>query len=196
MDQVHVIRHKVLVEGRSQRAVARELGVSRLTVKKYLSQAAPARHEAQPRPLPVSEAVGPRIATLLEESPRWTTAKQRLTATRLHQLLRAEGDAVGVPVVKEAVAEWKRQQREPLIPLTYRPGEFYGKRRVMVTMRPGGGIPRRLVGLVAIGPAHNGYKASSQASRSLGGRRDERGGTVGEPAAVRASRFISKSLCT
>jgi hypothetical protein len=29
MDQVHVIRHKVLVEGRSERAVARELGISR-----------------------------------------------------------------------------------------------------------------------------------------------------------------------
>jgi len=124
MDQVHVIRHKVLVEGRSQRAVARELGVSRLTVKKYLAQAAPVRHEAQPRARPVSEAVGPRIAALLAEAPRWTTAKQRLTATRLHQLLRAEGYAVGVTVVKEAVAEWKRQQRERLIPLTYRPGEL------------------------------------------------------------------------
>ena len=36
MDQVHVVRHKVLVEGRSQRQVARELGISRVTVRKYL----------------------------------------------------------------------------------------------------------------------------------------------------------------
>ena len=36
VDQVHVVRHKVLVEGRSQRAVARELGMSRVTVRKYL----------------------------------------------------------------------------------------------------------------------------------------------------------------
>src|SRR5712691_6248720 len=34
MDQVHVIRHKVLVEGRSRRQVARELGISRLTARK------------------------------------------------------------------------------------------------------------------------------------------------------------------
>ena len=32
MDQVHVVRHKVLVEGLSVRKVARELGVSRSTV--------------------------------------------------------------------------------------------------------------------------------------------------------------------
>jgi len=32
MDQVHVVRHKVLVDGRSQRQVARELGISRASV--------------------------------------------------------------------------------------------------------------------------------------------------------------------
>jgi predicted transcriptional regulator len=41
MDQVHVVRHKVLVEGRTQRAVARELGLSRTTVGKYVGQAGP-----------------------------------------------------------------------------------------------------------------------------------------------------------
>jgi hypothetical protein len=30
MDQVHVIRHQVLVEGRSQRQVAKAFGISRL----------------------------------------------------------------------------------------------------------------------------------------------------------------------
>ena len=33
MNQVHVVRHKVLVEGRSQRAVARELGLARVMVR-------------------------------------------------------------------------------------------------------------------------------------------------------------------
>jgi len=36
MDQVHVIRHKVLLEGKSVRSVAREMGVSHNTVAKYL----------------------------------------------------------------------------------------------------------------------------------------------------------------
>ena len=39
MDQVHVIRHKVLVEGRSARQVAQELRISRRTVRKYLANA-------------------------------------------------------------------------------------------------------------------------------------------------------------
>jgi transposase len=83
MDQVHVVRHKVLVEGRSQRAVARELGLARVTVRKYLEQAAPIRR-AEARPRPVWDAVAERVQTLLRESVRWTGGKQRLTATRLH----------------------------------------------------------------------------------------------------------------
>ena len=50
MDQVHVIRHKVLVEGRSERQVAREMGVSRNTVRKYVEVSEPVRREETPRP--------------------------------------------------------------------------------------------------------------------------------------------------
>jgi transposase len=52
VDQVHVIRHNVLVEGRSARQVAKELGISRRTVRKYLTEAAPIGNEAQPRRRP------------------------------------------------------------------------------------------------------------------------------------------------
>ena len=124
VDQVHVIRHKVLVEGRSRRQVARELGISRLTVRKYLTEAVPIRRETQPRPRPVWDPVRERVQTLLTESSQWTGGKQRLTATRLHELLVAEGHRVGVTLVKEAVAEWKRQRREVFVPLTYRPGDL------------------------------------------------------------------------
>ncbi len=72
MDQVHVVRHKVLVEGRSQRAVARELGLARVTVRKYLEQAAPVRTESAPRPRPVWDAVATRLQALLADSVRWT----------------------------------------------------------------------------------------------------------------------------
>jgi transposase len=124
VDQVHVVRHKVLIEGRSARQVAKELGISRRTIRKYLTDAVPKRKETEPRPRPVWEAVRVRVEALLAESGQWTGGKQRLTATRLHELLVAEGTHVGVTLVKEAVAEWKRQRREVFVPLTYRPGEL------------------------------------------------------------------------
>ena len=124
MDQVHVIRHQVLVEGRSQRRVAKEFWISRLTVRKYVGEAAPRRKETGPRARPVWAAVQARVETLLAESVRWTGGKQRLTATRLHGLLVAEGHHVGVTIVKTAVAEWRRQRREVFVPLTYRPGDL------------------------------------------------------------------------
>lgn len=124
MDQVHVVRHKVLVEGQPIRRVAREMGIARNTVRKYLQQSAPARVEKAPRACPVRERVGPRIEALLAESPRWTGGKQRLTATRLHRMLVVEGFSVGITTVKEAVAEWKRQRREVFVPLVYPAGDL------------------------------------------------------------------------
>jgi transposase len=124
VDQVHVVRHKVLVEGRSQRQVARELGIARETVRKYLTESIPVRKETQPRARPVWDAVRSRVEQLLTESAQWTGGKQRLTATRLHELLVDDGHRVGVTMIKEAVAEWKRQRREVFVPLTYRPGDL------------------------------------------------------------------------
>lgn len=124
VDQVHVIRHQVLVEGRSQRQVAKEFGISRVTVRKYVEEAVPVRKETGPRGRPVWEKVGPRIDALLTESKEWTGGKQQLTATRLHELVVGEGHQVGVTLVKEAVAEWKRRRREVFVPLTYRPGDL------------------------------------------------------------------------
>jgi hypothetical protein len=79
------------VEGRSQRPVAKEFEISRLTVRKYVRQVGPQRKDTRPRPRPVWDAVGPRVAALLAESVQWTDGKERLTATRLHALLVAEG---------------------------------------------------------------------------------------------------------
>jgi hypothetical protein len=75
VDQVHVIRHKVLVDGRSQRQVAKEFGISRLTVRKYVTEAVLVRKETAPRPRPVWDAVGPRMDPLLAESAQWTVAR-------------------------------------------------------------------------------------------------------------------------
>jgi len=124
MDQVYVIRHQVLVEGRSQRQVAKAFGISRLTVRKYVREVAPSRKDTAPRPRPVWETVATRVEALLADSAKWTGGKQQLTATRLHAMLVVEGKQVGVTVIKAAVAEWRRQRREVFVPLTYRPGDL------------------------------------------------------------------------
>ena len=87
MHTVHVIRHKVLVEGVSVRQVARQLGLSRTTVYKYLEGPEPRRVAHTPRPRPVLDATVSRIDALLAEWQSRTTAKQRLTAARVHRQL-------------------------------------------------------------------------------------------------------------
>jgi transposase len=123
MDQVHVIRHKVLVEGQSVRRVARELGLSRITVKKYLASSAPVRRGYTTRTRPVWERVRPRLEQLLAEWEPRTTAKQRLTGVRLHRALREEGYQVGLTMIHEYLRERRRQRAEVFVPLVHRPGE-------------------------------------------------------------------------
>lgn len=124
MDQVHVVRHKVLVEGQAVRRVAREMGIARNTVKRYLQDAEVGVRRAPARSQPVRERVAPRIRELLDQSKSWTSRKQRLTAARLWEMLRAEGFEVGYTLVKDEVREYRRRQREVFIPLQYAPGEL------------------------------------------------------------------------
>jgi transposase len=124
MDEVSTIRHRVLVQGVSRRAVAKEMGVSRNTVRRYLAGAAVAERKKTPRARPALELVQARLDALLTESPKWTSGKQKLTATQAWRLLRAEGLNVGVSLVKSYVHEWKRQRAEVFVPLVYRPGDL------------------------------------------------------------------------
>ena len=123
MDQVHVLRHKVLKEGRSIRRVARELGLSRNTVAKYLDQPEPVRSSRRQRERPVWEAVRPRLEELITEWEPRTTGKQRITAMRLHRQLKAEGYQVGRTLVGDYWRERRRQRAEVYVPLVNRPGE-------------------------------------------------------------------------
>jgi DNA-binding CsgD family transcriptional regulator len=55
MDQVHVVRYKALVEGQSIRRVAREMGINRNTVRKYLKVSESVRRKEGARARPVLE---------------------------------------------------------------------------------------------------------------------------------------------
>src|SRR5215204_5302104 len=124
MDQVHVIRHKVLLEGKSVRSVAKEMGVSRNTVAKYLKNPEPTRRVAhKQKRAPVMEMVAPRIEEILLEWTERTTHKQRITGTRIHRQLVEEGYEVGITTVRDYLREKRRKEAEVFVPLVHRPGE-------------------------------------------------------------------------
>jgi transposase len=124
MDQVHVIRHKVLLEGKSVRSVAKEMGVSRNTVAKYLKNPEPKRKAARKQKrAPVMEMVAPRIEEILLDWTERTTHKQRITGTRIHRQLVEEGYEVGITTVRDYLREKRRKEAEVFVPLVHRPGD-------------------------------------------------------------------------
>lgn len=123
MDWVHVIRHKHFLEGKSIRRVAREMGISRNTVKKYvLGDGEPQRRESTPRVSPVRDEVAKRVEAILEAWSGRTTEKQRITATRVHRQLVEDGHEVGITTVREYLAERRRRDQEVYVPLEWWPG--------------------------------------------------------------------------
>ncbi len=123
MENVHVIRHKHYVEKIGVRRISREMGIDRKTVRKYLTEAAPVRHEPDPRSQPVMATVGPRVDEILEDWKTRTTKKQRVTSSRMHRQLLAEGYEVGERTVRGYLAEKRRETAEVYVPLVHRPGD-------------------------------------------------------------------------
>ncbi|MGH6611187.1 MAG: IS21 family transposase [Burkholderiaceae bacterium] len=138
MEQVHVIRHKVHIEGQSIRQVAKAMQLSRTTVAKYLNQSVPARRESPPRPAPARERIRQRIDELVEEWRHRTTEKQRITGTRLHRQLLEESLTVGKTTVYEVLRERRRRSAEVYIPLIHRAGDAAQVDFFEVTVETGG----------------------------------------------------------
>src|SRR5215212_5806829 len=123
MEQVHVVRHKILVEGQSIRSVSRQMSISRNTIRKYLKVSEPVRVARQKKPSPVMEMIAPRVEEILSEWRERTTAKQRITGTRIHRQLVEEGYEVGLTTVRNYLREKRRKEAEVFVPLVHRPGE-------------------------------------------------------------------------
>lgn len=154
METVHVIRHLYYTEKKSQRAIARQLGIHRDTVRKYLTVSEPVRVELHARRQPVLEQVGPRIDELLLAWADRTGGKHRLTARRVHRQLTEEGVAVSARTVRAYLAEKKRQVAEVFVPLVHRAGDEVQVDFFEMLVEVGG--VRRKVQMFLMRPMHSG----------------------------------------
>jgi transposase len=117
------VRHACHVEGLSQREAARRFGIHRNTVRKMLAFAVPPGYRrAVPAPRPKLGAVTAIIDQILA-ADRSAPPKQRHTAKRIFERLRAEhGYAGGYTSVKDYVREHRARTQEMFVPLTHPPG--------------------------------------------------------------------------
>lgn len=118
------VRRAVLVDGVSQRAVAREFGISRKSVRKMVAFSVPPgyrRQEAVTRPK-LDAFVGVIDAIVEEDKTR--PAKQRHTAKRVFDRLKEEHQFTGgYTIVKDYLRSAAQRSREMFLPLVHPAGE-------------------------------------------------------------------------
>ena len=129
METIGRIRREHLVKGKSIREIARDLKVSRNTVRKVLRSGETSfsyEREVQPRP-----KIG-RWRTELDgllAKNAGATARERLTLIRLFEELRALGYDGGYDAVRRYARTWGRQHAAQtaaaFVPLSFAPGEAY-----------------------------------------------------------------------
>ena len=117
------VRHFVFIEGNSRREAARVFGLSRDTVAKMCRFSLPPGYRrTKPVVRPKLDPFIPIIDAILA-SDRDTPVKQRHTAKRIFERLRAEhGFDGGYTVVKDYVRVARGRLRETFIPLSHPPG--------------------------------------------------------------------------
>ena len=118
------VRRACMVEGMSTREAARVFGLHRDTVRKMLQYSVPPGYRRQSPPRrPKLDPYRGVIDRILEDD-RSLPKKQRHTAKRIYERLRAEHGFDGrYTIVKDYVRERRRRTREMYVPLSHPPGD-------------------------------------------------------------------------
>lgn len=118
-----IARHAYYNEGRSQRQIARDLGVNRRTVQKMLKHSAPPGYERVQPPLePKLKDYKAWIDEILESDKR-VHRKQKHTVKRIYDRLKEERGFTGCyTIVRTYVAKKRLKSREMFVPLSHDPG--------------------------------------------------------------------------
>lgn len=129
VDQYQRIRYLFTVQGLSQRAIARQLGISRTTVQKYCQGAEIPMPKPRNRTRTImTEEVRQWIRGCLEEDEQARglrgASKQRHTAWRIFERLRSEHGFQGsYEAVARAVRQLRPEGKEVFVPLAWDPGD-------------------------------------------------------------------------
>jgi transposase len=129
VETIAKIRRAFFVQGKSIKAICRELGVSRKVVRKVIrSEATEFRYEREAQPLP---KIGPwrdKLDQLLLAN-EGKASRERLTLIRLFEELRGLGYDGGYDSVRRYARQWNKERgastAAAYVPLTFEPGEAY-----------------------------------------------------------------------
>lgn len=125
VDQHAAIRYAYYTEHKRIRTIARELNLSRQSVRKAIeSSTAPRYTPTRPRSAPKLGPFQERLAELLEEQTR-QPRKQRYTTHKIFQILAAEGYTGSESYLRAVVGQFKQTRRRPktFLPLQFQPGQ-------------------------------------------------------------------------
>jgi transposase len=126
VDRYQLIREMYAVEGFSQRAIARTLGISRNTVKKYYKgENMPFEKSSRKRkPTVITPEVEKFVRDCLARDAEEGVPKQQHTAKRIYDRLVNElGFEGGESTIRDLVKKLKNVPEEAFVPLEFDPGE-------------------------------------------------------------------------
>jgi transposase len=129
VETIAKIRRAYFVQGKSIKAIRRELRVSHKVVRKVLRPEATEFHyEREEQPFPRIGRWKESLDRLLTENAA-KASRERLTLIRLFEQLRALGYEGGYDAVRRYARGWQRDHavaaRDAFVPLSFAPGEAY-----------------------------------------------------------------------
>lgn len=126
VDQYQLIRELYAVEGLSQREIARRLGISRNTVRKYCTgENLPFEKGTRNRqPSVITPEVEEFVQQCFQQDEEDEALKQKHTAKRIYDRLVEECNFTGgESTIRQYVRELKGKTAEAFVPLVFDPGE-------------------------------------------------------------------------
>jgi transposase len=129
VETIAKIRRAFFKQGRSIKAICRELGASRKVVRKVIrSGATEFRYEREDQPLPKIGRWRDSLDQLLSENEA-KPLRERLTLIRLFEELRGRGYEGGYDAVRRYARRWAKERGQAaaaaFVPLSFAPGEAY-----------------------------------------------------------------------